>query len=146
MTLAARFPALALAALLAAACATVQPTETVGPNDPAALAAIRAAYMKAAEQRSFRGRMTSESDGKVQESTLEYAAPGNVRMVMKTQNMEHVVVGGAHYVKADGKWSKLPIATGNLVEQIRKDPEALAAFERTVSGARVAGLPFDLWL
>jgi hypothetical protein len=135
---AARFAALAAAALVAA-CATVQPTETIGPNDPAALAAIRAAYVKAAEQKSFRARMTSVGDGKVQESTMAFAAPASYQMVMKTQNMEHIIIGGTHYMKADGKWQRLPIATGAMMENIRKSPEALAAFERTVSGAQVVG-------
>lgn len=125
--------------LLVAACATVQPAQTVGPNDPAAFAAIRAAYVKASEQKSFRARMSSESDGKVSESTIEFAAPGSMRMVMKTQNMEQIVVGGAHYMKSDGRWTRLPFTTGNLIEQIRKDPATLAAFERTVSGAQLVG-------
>ena len=125
--------------LAATACGTVQPTQTIGPNDPAAFAAIRAAYMKASEQKSFRARMSSVSDGKVSESTIEYAAPGSMRMVMKTQNMEQIVVGGAHYMKSDGRWTRLPMTTGNLVEQFRKDPAALAAFERTVSGAQLVG-------
>ena len=139
MTLSTRFTALAAVAAIAAGCASVQRTETVGPNDPAALAAIRAAYAKAAEQKSFRARMTSESDGKLHETTMEFAAPSSMRMVMKTQNMEHIVVGGAHYMKSDGKWTRLPIATANMIEQFRKDPQALAAFERTVSGAQVVG-------
>ena len=130
---------LATLCLLAAACATVQQTENVGPNDPAALAAIRAAYMKAGEQRSFRARMLSESDGKLNEGTIQFAAPGSIHMIMKTQNMEHIVIGGTHYMKADGKWTRLPFATGNLMEQFRKDPATLAAFERTVSGAQVVG-------
>ena len=125
--------------LLVAACATVQQTENVGPNDPAALAAIRAAYMKAAEQKSFRARMLTESEGKLSESSIEYAAPSRMRMIMKTQNMEHVLVDGAHYMKSDGKWTRLPISSGAFLEQIRKDPEALAAFERSVSGAQRAG-------
>ena len=124
---------------LLAACATVQQTENVGPNDPAALAAIRAAYMKAGEQKSFRARMQTESDGKLSEGTIQYAAPGSMHMVMKTQNMEQIVIGGAHYIKSDGKWSRLPMSSGNLMEQFRKDPAALAAFERTVSGAQVVG-------
>jgi hypothetical protein len=127
------------ACLLVAACSTVQQTGNVGPNDPAALAAIRAAYAKAGEQRSFRARMTTESDGKVSESSVEYAAPGRMHMVMSTQNMEHIVVDGAHYLKSDGKWSRMPISPGNLIEQFRKDPEALAAFERSVSGAQRIG-------
>lgn len=135
----ARSACAAILSLLVAACATVQPTQTIGPNDPSALAAIRAAYVKASEQRSFRARMTSESGGKVSESTIEFAAPGSMRMVMKTQNMEQIVVGGAHYMKSDGRWTRLPFSTGNMIEQFRKDPATLAAFERTVSGAQVVG-------
>jgi uncharacterized cupin superfamily protein len=130
---------LAALCILVTACASVQQAENIGPNDPAVLAAIRAAYMKAGEQKSFRARMLTERDGKLSESTIQFAAPGSIHMVMKTQNMEHIVVGGAHYVKADGKWTRLPIATGNLMEQFRKDPATLAAFERTVSGAQVVG-------
>ena len=139
MTPRAKFLLLAAVTFLAAACATVQQTENVGPNDPSALAAIRAAYMKAAEQKSFRARMTSESDGKLSESTMEFAAPARMHMVMKTQNMEHILVDGAHYIKSDGKWSRLPFSTGNFLEQFRKDPGALAAFERSVSGAQRVG-------
>jgi hypothetical protein len=139
MASAARFlSALTLAAFLGA-CATVQQTENIGPNDPAALAAIKAAWARAAEQRSFRARMTSESEGKVHESTMQFAAPGSVHMVMKTQNMEHIAIGGTHYMKSDGKWTRLPIGPANMVEQFRKDPQALAAFERSVSGAQVVG-------
>ena len=130
---------LAVVSILVAACATVQPTESIGPNDPAALAAIRAAYMKAAEQRSFRARMMTESDGKLSESTIEFAAPNSMHMVMKTQNMEHIVIGDAHYMKSDGRWTRLPIATGSFIEQFRKDPATVAAFERTVSGAQRVG-------
>ena len=140
MTALHRMSVLAAGAAIVAGCATVQPTEAIGPNDPAALAAIRAAYVKAGEQRSFRGRMTNvSSDGKVQESTMAFSAPASYHMVMKTQNMEHIIIGGAHYMKADGKWQRLPIATGSMMEQFRKDPQALAAFERTVSGAQVVG-------
>ena len=129
-----------LAAILAG-CAAVQPAETVGPNDPAALAAIRAAYVKAGEQKSFRARMTGESNGKLQETTIEFAAPASLHMVMKTQtqNMEHIVIGDVHYMKGDGQWIRVPSITGNMIEQFRKDPQALAAFERTVSGAQVVG-------
>jgi hypothetical protein len=134
-----RRSALAAMAVVLAGCATVQPTENIGPNDPTALAAIRAAYMKAGEQKSFRARMTSESGGKVHESTIEFAAPSSLHMVMKTQNMEHIVVGGAHYMKSDGKWARMPIPMGNMIEQFRKDPQAIAAFEQTVSGAQVLG-------
>jgi uncharacterized cupin superfamily protein len=134
-----RFPFLALLASIVAACATVQPTETIGPNDPAALAGIRAAFMKAAEQKSFRARMVTDSDGKLSESTIQFAAPASMHMIMKTQNMEHIVIGSAHYMKSDGKWTRLPVATGDFIEQFRKDPQAIAAFERTVSGAQVVG-------
>jgi hypothetical protein len=135
----ARFPALVALASIAVGCATVQPTESIGPNDPAALAAIRAAYLKAGEQKSFRARMTSESGGKLHETVLEFAAPASVHMVMKTDNMEQIIIGSAHYMKADGKWTRVPSFTGNMIEQFRKDPQALAAFERTVSGAQVVG-------
>ena len=133
--------ATALVALLAlvAACGTVQPTETIGPNNPAALAAIKAAWQKSAEQRSFRARMTTDSGGKISESTIEFAAPANMHMVMKTQNMEQLVVDGAHYMRVDGKWQRLPIASGAFLEQIRKDPATIAALERTVSGAQALG-------
>ena len=135
----ARFLFLAVIASIVAACATVQPAENIGPNDPAALAAIRAAYMKAGEQKSFRARMVTDSDGKLSESTVQFAAPASLHMVMKTQNMEHIVIGGTHYMKADGKWTRLPIATGDMLAQFRKDPQQLATFERSVSGAQVAG-------
>lgn len=132
-------PVLVIAAFLVAACASVQQTENVGPNDPSALAAIRAAYVKASQQRSFRAQMVTESDGKLSESSIEFAAPGRMHMVMKTQNMEQIVIDGTHYMKSDGKWTRLPISSANLIEQIRKDPEALAALERSVSGAQVVG-------
>jgi hypothetical protein len=129
----------ACVALFVAACGTVQPTETIGPNNPAALAAIKAAWQKSAEQRSFRARMTTDSRGEVSEYTVEFAAPANMHMVMKTQNMEQLVVDGAHYMKSDGKWTRLPIASGAFLEQIRKDPATIAALERTVSGAQIVG-------
>lgn len=130
---------IALVALIAGCATTIQPTQTIGPNDPAALAAIRAAFIKTGEQKSFRARMTTESGGKVSESTLEFAAPASVHMVMKTQNMEQIVVDGAHYMKSDGRWTRLPISTGNLIEQLRKDPATIAALERTLSGAQIVG-------
>jgi len=126
--------------LLVAGCATsIQPAETIGPNNPAALAAIRAAYLKASDQKSFRARMTSESSGKVSETTVEFVAPSSMHMVMKTQNMEQILVNGAHYMKSDGKWIRLPVSPGNLIEQLRKDPATIAAFEKTVSGASLIG-------
>src|SRR5258706_3295002 len=88
---------LATLCILVAACASVQQTGNIGPNDPAALAAIRAAYMKAGEQKSFRARMLTESDGKLSEGTIQFAAPGSIHMVMNTLYMVHIVVGGAHY-------------------------------------------------
>jgi hypothetical protein len=136
----AKFLFAAATSLFLAACATVQQTENVGPNDPSALAAIRAAYMKAGAEKSFRAQMVTESGGKMHESTMEYAAPGRMHMVMKTQNMEHIIVDGTHYMKSEGKWTRLPISSASWMEQFRKDPEALAAFERTVSGAQRVGL------
>lgn len=128
----------ALPALIAS-CGSVQPTELIGPNNPSAIAGIRAAYLKAGAQKSFRAHMTSDSGGKISESTIEFAAPASVRMVMKTQNMEQIVIDGTHYMKSDGRWTRLPISTGNLIEQFRKDPAALDAFERTISGAQIVG-------
>lgn len=129
----------AMAAFVAGCATTIQPAETIGPNDPAALAGIRAAFVKAGEQKSFRARMLSESNGKVAESTVEFAAPGSMHMVMKTQGIEQIVVDGAHYMKSDGRWTRLPLSTGNLIEQLRKDPATIAALERTISGARIIG-------
>lgn len=120
-------------------CASVRPTESIGPNDPAAIAGIRAAYLKAGAQKSFRAHMTSDSGGKISESTIEFAAPGSVRMVMKTQNLEQILIDGAHYMKSDGRWTRLPISTGNLIEQFRRDPATIDAFERTISGAQIVG-------
>ncbi len=125
--------------LLVVACGTVQPTETIGPNNPAAMAGIRAAYLKAGQQKSFRARMVSESGGKISENTIEFAAPGSIRMVMKKENMEQIMINGAHYMKADGRWTRLPISTSNLIEQFRKDPATIDAFERTISGAQIVG-------
>jgi len=133
------FSLIALIAVVAGCATTIQPAETIGPNNPAAMAAIRAAFLKAGEQRSFRARMTSESSGKINESTIEFAAPASMHMVMKSQNMEQIIVDGAHYMKSDGKWMRLPIATGNMIEQFRKDPATIAAFERTISGAQTVG-------
>ncbi len=129
----------AVISLLVAGCGTVPPTETIGPNNPAAMAGIRAAYLKAGQQKSFRARMVSESGGKISESTIEFAAPGSMRMVMKTENMEQIMINGTHYMKADGRWTRLPISTGNLIEQFRKDPATIDAFERTISGAQIVG-------
>jgi hypothetical protein len=125
--------------VLLASCGTIQPTETIGPNNPSAMAGIRAAYLKAGAQKSFRARMSSDSGGKISESTIEFAAPGSMRMVMKTENMEQIIVNGAHYMKADGRWARLPISSGNLIEQFRKDPATIEAFEKTISGAQIVG-------
>ena len=136
----ARYMSLFALSVFMAGCATsIQPTESIGPNNPAAFAAIRAAYLKAAEQKSFRARMSSESGGKLTESTIEFAAPASMHMVMKTENMEQIVVNGTHYMKADGRWTRLPISSGNLIEQLRKDPATIAAFEKTISGAQIVG-------
>lgn len=136
----ANWAALLLTAIFMSGCANViQPAEPIGPNNPAALAAIRAAYIKAGEQKYFRARMTSESAGKISESTVEFAAPASMHMVMKTDNVEQIVINGTHYLKTDGKWMRLPISSGNLIEQMRKDPAAIAAFEKTISGAQIIG-------
>lgn len=125
--------------LMAGCAGTIQPTETIGPNNPAAFAAIRAAYLKAGEQKSFRARMTSESSGKISESTIEFAAPASMHMVMKTEKIEQIIINGTHYMKSDGRWTRLPISSGSLIEQLRKDPATIAAFEKTISGAQIVG-------
>jgi hypothetical protein len=134
-----RFALVCLVAFAAGCASTIQPTENIGPNNPAAIAGIRAAFTKANEQRSYRARMTQDSGGKISETTIEFAAPANIHMVMKTQNMEQLVVDGAHYMKSDGKWVRMPIPTAGLLEQFRKDPATLAALERTISGASIVG-------
>ncbi len=133
------FSLIAIHGFMVGCATTIQPAETIGPNNPAALAAIRGAYIKAGEQKSFRARMTSESAGKVSESMVEFAAPASMHMVMKTQNLEQILVNGAHYMKTDGQWTRLPISSGKLIEQLRKDPATIATFEKTISGAQIVG-------
>ena len=135
---------LMFSATLLTACETVQQTESAGPNNTTALAAIREANIKAGGQKSYRAHMTStDSDGKVTNSTIEYLAPSSARMVMKTegktQTLEHVMYKGLLYIKGDGQWVRSPISTNTMLDQIRKDPETLAAFMKTISGAQVVG-------
>lgn len=119
---------------LLAGCATAPPQETVGPNDPAAMAAIRQAYMKLAEQKSWRTRMTSVSDGKTSTTTASFVQPDRLHFV--SEQMEQIYVAGAAYMKTDGKWQKLPLNFGNIIEQYRKDP---ALLESSVRGASSLG-------
>jgi len=142
-TLTRRMMVLSAAAMLAS-CGTVQQTEQVGPNDPGALAAIRAAYVKAGEQKSYRAQMTStDGEGRVTRSTIEFAAPASAHMVMKSdarpEPVEHILVDGALYIKGDKQWVRSPIPVNTLLEQIRKDPRTLEDFMRTVSGAQALG-------
>jgi len=142
-TLTRRMMVLSTAAMLAS-CGTVQQTEQVGPNDPGALAAIRAAYVRAGEQRSYRAQMTTTDDkGRVTHGTIEFVAPSSAHMVMTTDGragtVEHILVDGALYIKGDKQWVRSPIATDTLLEQIRKDPRTLEGFVRTVSGAQALG-------
>jgi hypothetical protein len=139
-----RWIALLLSTTVLASCGTVQQTENVGPNNPAALAAIRAAYVKAGEQRSYRAQMTmTDSSGKVTQSTIQYAAPSSAHMVMKAEGraepLEHILVNGALYIKGDKQWVRSPIATDALLEQVRKDPRTIEDFMRTLSGAEIVG-------
>ena len=129
---------------LLAACATVQKTETVGPNDPAALAAIRAAYVKAGEQKSYRSQMTMTDDkGKVTHGAIEFAAPNSAHVVMQmdgqAEPVEHILYNGILYIRNGRQWVRSPVAADTLLEQIRKDPQTLDAFTRTLSGAQVVG-------
>jgi hypothetical protein len=117
-----------------AGCATAPTQEVAGPNDPAAMAAIRQAYMKLAEQKTWRMRMTSVSDGKTSNSTAEFVQPDRIHFV--SDQVEQIHVAGSAYMKADGKWQKLPINFGNIIEQYRKDPSLL---ESAVRGATSLG-------
>ena len=127
-----------------ASCGTVQQTEQVGPNDPAALAAIRSAYLRAGEQKSYRAQMMStDSEGRTTRSTIEFAAPSSAHMVMKSDGraeaVEHILVDGVLYIRGDKQWVRSPIPVNTLLEQIRKDPRTLEDFMRTVSGAQAMG-------
>jgi hypothetical protein len=138
-----RLMLLATTAMLAS-CGTVQQTEHVGPNDPGALAAIRSAYVRAGEQKSYRAQMTTTDDkGRVTHGTIEFAAPSSAHMVMTTDGrtgaVEHILVNGSLYIKGDKQWVRSPISTDTLLEQIRKDPRTLEDFMRTVSGAQALG-------
>ena len=134
---------LMLSATLLAACGTVQRTETAGPNDPAAVAAIRAAYVKTNEQKSWRSQMTmTDSEGRVTHGAAEFAAPSSAHMVMKTDgrpDQEQILYNGALYIKGDKQWVRSPIPGDAILGQLRKDPRTLEDFMRTVSGAQVVG-------
>ena len=126
--------ALALA-ILAGCAGTVQPVETIGPNDPAALNGIRNAYMKLAEQKSWRVKSTHVGEKKTTTTTISFAQPERLHMV--SEEFEQIHIAGNAYMKsADGKWQKLPINMANLIEQYRKDPSLL---ESAVRGATVVG-------
>lgn len=140
----AQWIALVISATLLTACGTVQQTENVGPSSANALAAIKSAYIKAGEQKSYRAHMTmTDSDGRVTNATIEYAAPSSAHMVMKTdgktQTMEHILYDGSLYIKGDKQWVRSPISTNSILEQVRKDPKTLEDFMKTVSGAQLAG-------
>lgn len=125
---------LAVCLILLAGCATAPPQEVAGPNDPAALAAIRQAYMKLAEQKTWRTRMTSVSDGKTTTSTASFVQPDRFHLV--SDQIEQIYVSGTAYMKTDGKWQKLPLNFGNIIEQYRKDP---ALLESSLRGASSLG-------
>ena len=121
-------------AFLAACAGTSKPAETIGPNDPAALSGIRQAYMKLAEQKSWRVRSINVGEKKTTTTTISFAQPDRLHIV--TDNFEQIYVGGVAYMKSDGKWQKLPVNFGNLIEQYRKDPSLI---ESSVGGATVVG-------
>jgi outer membrane lipoprotein-sorting protein len=136
--------ALLISTSLLAACGTVQQTENVGANNTTALAAVRAAYVKAGAQKSYRAQMTmTDSDGKVTHATIEYAAPSSAHMVLKTEGktetLEHILYNGSLYIKGDKQWVRSPIYTDTMLEQIRKDPRTLEDFMKTLSGAQIVG-------
>jgi hypothetical protein len=140
----AQWIALVISAIALTACGTVQQTENVGPNNPTALAAIKAAYVKASEQKSCRAQLTlTDGDGKVTTGTIEYVAPSSAHSVMRVggtaQPLEHILHNGALYIKNDKQWVRSPIATDTILEQVRKDPKTLAEFMMTISGAQVVG-------
>ena len=126
------------------ACGTVQQTENVGPNDVAALAAVRMAYVRAGEQKSYRGQMTMvDSNGKVTHGTIEFAAPSSAHVVMhidgRPDPLEQILYNGALYIKSDKQWVRSPISSDTLLEQMRKDPRTLEDFMKTLSGAQAVG-------
>ena len=125
---------LSLCLAVLAGCATPAPQEAIGPNDPAAMNAIRQAYMKLAEQRTWRMRMTSVSDNKTTTSNASFVQPDRFHVI--ADQFEQIYVGGAAYMKTDGKWQRLPLSFGNMIEQYRKDPSLL---ESSVRGATVVG-------
>lgn len=135
---------LILSATLLVACGTVQKTETIGPSDPAALAAIRAAYLKTNEQKSWRSQMTLvDSKGEVTHGTAEFVAPSSAHMVMKMDgrpDQEHLLYNGTLYIRGgNGQWVRSPIPSDAILQQMRKDPRTLEDFMRTLSGAQVLG-------
>ena len=140
----AQWVTLVISAVVLAACGTVEQTENLGPNNTTALAAIRAAYVKAGEQKSYRAQMTlTDSDGKVTNGTIDYVAPSSAHMMMKvegkTQTLEHILYNGSLYIKGDRQWVRSPVATDTILDQVRKDPQTLADFMKTISGAQVVG-------
>ena len=144
MSIRTRWLALVMSLALLASCGTVEQTERVGPNDAAALASIRAAYVRAGEQKSYRAQMTmTDSNGKVTHATIEYAAPSSAHMVMNTEGrpdaLEHILYNGTLYIKGDKQWVRSPIPSDTLLEQVRKDPRTIEDFMRTLSGAQVVG-------
>jgi hypothetical protein len=139
-----RWIGLLATACFLSSCGTVQQTEVVGPNNPTALAAIRAAYVKAGEQKSCRAQMTmTDSGGAITHATIEYAAPSSAHMVLKTDGkpevLEHILYNGSLYIKGDKQWVRSPIYTDTLLEQIRRDPKTIEDFIKTVSGAQSVG-------
>ena len=139
-----RWLAMLVSITMVAACGTVQQTENVGPNDPAALAAVRTAYIRAGEQKSYRAQMTMvDSSGKVTHGTIEFAAPSSAHVVMqmdgKPDPVEHILYNGTLYIKSDKQWVRSPIPSDTLLEQMRKDPRTLDDFMKTLSGAQALG-------
>ena len=122
-------------AFLAGCAGTIQPAETIGPNDAAAMNGIRQAYMKLAEQKSWRVKSTHAGEKKTTSTTISFAQPDRLHMV--SEEFEQIHISGSAYMKSgDGKWQKLPINMANMIEQYRKDPSLI---ESTVRGATIVG-------
>ena len=110
------------------------PAENIGPNDPAAVIGIRQAYAKLAEQKSWRMRSTTVGENKTTQMQGEFVTPD--RFHVTSDQFEQIYVAGSAYMKSDGKWQKLPLNFGNMIEQYRKDPTLL---ESSMRGASILG-------
>ena len=125
----------ALSIALLAGCATAPPQESIGPNDPAAINGLRQTFIKMNEQKSWRVRMTSVSDGKTITQSVTFVQPDRIHMV--SDEMEQIHIAGAAYMKTGTSgWQRIPFGFGSLIEQFRKDP---ALIESSFRGTTIVG-------